>query len=157
MSAPLYGESHRRKAARGCGVVVLIVTRVSWIETKNHELDRQRLLAEYRRGEISAADLRQSSRWLIGAADFHGEPQDRRCPLCGKMSLKNVVWIFGDNLGKIAGTARSRREVDALAATYGDITAHIVEVCVHCRWNVLLREMLVDAESGASEPRVEEK
>ena len=73
------------------------------------------------------------------------------------MTLKNVIWIFGDNLGKIAGTARSRREVEALAETYGDITAHIVEVCVHCRWNVLLREMLVRVGSGTSKPRVEEK
>ena len=149
----------RADGVRGytCEAIVPIVTGMSWTETRNHQLDRRRLLAEYRRGDISAEELRQSSRRLIDAADFHGEPQDRPCPLCGKRTLKNVIWIFGDNLGKIAGTARSRREVEALAETYGDITAHIVEVCVHCRWNVLLREMLARVGSGTSKPRVEEK
>lgn len=106
------------------------------------------MVSDVRHGRVAAQDVQRSSRRLIQAAEFHGEKvTSRPCPLCGRESLRLVLWIYGDAIADIAGTARSQTEIENLVKTRGPVTVHEVEVCTACRWNVLAREFLVSDDS----------
>ncbi|WP_414646315.1 DUF5318 family protein [Corynebacterium sp. UBA2622] len=106
----------------------------------SHEWERRATLREYMRGRVPADELCDADFLLRAAARYHGVPSDRPCPVCGR-EMSVVAWVYGDNLGRRSGTARSEEEIDALVGEVGPITVHTVEVCVHCRWNHLLREV----------------
>ncbi|WP_288832631.1 DUF5318 family protein [uncultured Corynebacterium sp.] len=106
----------------------------------SHEWQRRTTLREYARGRVPADALCDADFLLRAAAEFHGAPSPRPCPICGS-EMRDVSWVYGDALGRRSGTARDDSEIDALVAEVGPITVHVVEVCLHCRWNHLLREM----------------
>lgn len=112
----------------------------------DHQLDRQRVLAQLRRGEISARDVRDASHHLLNSAEVLGAATNRACPLCGAPGLKDTLWIHGAGLGEKSGTARSVKEIDRVVEAYEDFSIHTVEVCMKCRWNFLIREEMIGAQ-----------
>ncbi len=106
----------------------------------SHEWERRATLRDHARGRVPADELCDADFLLRAAAEFHGTPSPRPCPICGG-TMSDVTWVYGDNLGRRSGTARNAEEIDALAAEVGPITVHVVEVCPHCRWNHLLKEV----------------
>ncbi|KGM18196.1 hypothetical protein CAURIC_11235 [Corynebacterium auriscanis] len=116
------------------------------------DLERARVLSQFRSGELRASDICDATSSLIASAEVLGHRAERLCPVCGSEKLYDTRWIHGELLGEKSGTARSVKEIDVvledfsqgrlqaeMAENPGEITVHIVEVCLHCRWNFLVR------------------
>ncbi|WP_342318652.1 DUF5318 family protein [Corynebacterium mayonis] len=106
----------------------------------SHEWQRRVTLRDYRRGNISREEICDADFLLCAAAEHHGAESARPCPICGK-TMRVVTWVYSEKLGRRSGTARHDEEIDALVTEVGPITVHFVEVCSHCRWNHLLKEV----------------
>ncbi|MDY5785467.1 DUF5318 family protein [Corynebacterium sp.] len=106
----------------------------------SHELQRRATLQAYARDAVDKDFVCDADFLLRAAAQHHGVDSPRPCPICEK-TMRVVAWVYGENLGRRSGTARSAEEIDALVAEVGSITVHQVEVCTHCRWNHLLKEL----------------
>jgi hypothetical protein len=119
----------------------------------DYSMRRRALLADVRAGRASLADVCDAQTYLLRAAQYHGEPSSRPCPVC-ELPLTDVHFIYGEELGRAAGQARTLRELPVLAMTYSRFSVYVVEVCPACAWNHLRISYLLgreglDAEAGA--------
>ncbi|GAB3578516.1 DUF5318 domain-containing protein [Amycolatopsis endophytica] len=109
----------------------------------DYALQRRALLAGVRSGRVGTRDVCDADPYLLRAAQFHGEPSQAPCPLCGKAELTNVSWVFGDQLKQVSGSARTPAELARLNNLVGEFNVHVVEVCRTCRWNHLVRSYVL--------------
>lgn len=110
----------------------------------DHALARRALLRSLQRrgGRLATAgtsDVCDAAPELLRAAADAGLPLPGPCPVCGIPALCAVSWVFGESLGAMSGTARSPRQLAALAVRRPEFDVYEVEVCAACRWNHLLR------------------
>jgi len=104
----------------------------------SHRFARADLLRRWRANEATRDEVCDADFLLVTAAKYHGRPAGYACPVCDSEDLRIVQWIHGEQLGRMAGTARTDEEIARIAATGRDVTVHTVEVCPRCRWNHLL-------------------
>ncbi|GAB3696247.1 DUF5318 family protein [Corynebacterium nasicanis] len=112
--------------------------RVVYRNEVSHRFARAELLRRWRAGEASREEVCDADFLLRTAAEYHGVPAGYPCPVCGAEDLRIVRWIHGEQLGRMAGTARSEEEIARIVATGKEATVHTVEVCPRCHWNHLL-------------------
>lgn len=109
----------------------------------DHALARRALLRELYGGGLfattSSYDVCDASPFLKSAAREYGARTDRSCPVCRRELLWEVSWVYGDAIAERSGTARSARQLAALARAYPDFAVYEVEVCQDCGWNHLVR------------------
>ena len=117
--------------------------RVRKRDVVDHALARRALLASLYGGGLfattSSYDVCDASPFLKRAAEAYGAQTTRTCPVCRKDLLRQVSWVYGDAIGDYSGSARSERQLEALAEAYPDFAVHEVEVCCRCDWNHLVR------------------
>lgn len=106
----------------------------------SHEWQRRSALRALHLGHARIDDYCDADFLLRAAAEHHGTDSPRPCPVCGE-TMRNVKWVYSEKLGRRTGTARSDEEIARLVGEVGPITVHIVEVCPHCKWNHLLKEV----------------
>lgn len=116
----------------------------------DYALQRRALLAQVARGLATIDDVCDASPYLVRAAKFHGVPTTTTCPMCRKELLTHVFWIYGDQLGARAGSARSPKELDMLASELNEFSVYQVEVCRTCSWNHLIASFML---GDAAEPQ----
>lgn len=114
----------------------------------DHAFARRARLAELRSGRVDRDELCDADAYLVRAARFAGEPAGRPCPVCGGAALRTVHWVFGRDLGRVAGSAQDARGLAYLEARVREFTTHLVEVCEQCRWNHLVRSYVMGTEAG---------
>ena len=109
----------------------------------DHALARRALLQGLFGGRLftttSAYDVCDAGPFLKNAAEAYGRQTARTCPICRRERLWEVAWVYGDALGGCSGSARSARQLEALADAFPDFAVHEVEVCRGCGWNHLVR------------------
>lgn len=110
----------------------------------SHEWQRRTTLREFKEGQLLNDEVLDADFLLRTAAEIHGEPAGRPCPVCESDALRVVKWVHDEKLGRRTNTARSDEEIARLVGEVGPITVHFVEVCPRCRWNFLLKEVLAD-------------
>jgi hypothetical protein len=120
--------------------------RVNAHDVVDYALQRRARLREYATGRVSAAELCDAHPHLLLAARHYGEPVAHSCPLCQREALRYVHYVYGDQLGQVAGQAKSTRELAQLSQRFPRFTVYRVEVCTHCRWNHLARSFVVSNE-----------
>ncbi len=101
-------------------------------------------------GRTTVADVCDAHPYLLRAAKFHGEPTQDRCPICRKVNLTHVTYVYGDELGQYEGRVKQARELAEMAAEYGEFRVYVVEVCQSCGWNHLASSYVL----GTGEPAV---
>lgn len=103
----------------------------------DYSLQRRALLADLRVGRVALDDVCDANRYLLRAAQYHGNDTTDPCPVCRKDNLVVVKWVFDNELSAdgATGSARSDTEISELARTTDEFTVHEVEVCRSCRWN----------------------
>lgn len=111
----------------------------------SHRWEKRMLLRAWNEGKIERDAICDADFLLVEASKYHGYPAERPCPICEGDTLREVNWIYGENLGARANTARKETEIVRIVGEVGPVTVHLVEVCTRCRWNHLLA-------SGAAEP-----
>lgn len=120
----------------------------------DYSLKKRALLREVYAGRVGVYEVCDASPYLRNAAKFHGEPTDRRCPICRRENLFLVHYIYGDELRQSAGQARPVRELRILADSVREFQVYVVEVCLRCHWNHLVEQFLVG--SAVAEPALAE-
>ncbi|MFH0411896.1 DUF5318 family protein [Corynebacterium sp. L4756] len=113
------------------------LTSVAYKHTVSHEWERAATLRELRAGRIAPEEVCDADFLLRAAATHHGVAVNRPCPLCDG-ALRNTRWVYGEELGRRAGSARSETEIAQFVSEGLEFTVHTVEVCLACRWNHLL-------------------
>lgn len=103
----------------------------------SHEWERAQHVRELRDGLARREELCDADFLLRAAARHHGVDSQRQCPVCEE-TLRLTRWVYGEQLGRRAGSARSTAEISEFLDEVPEFTVHLVEVCPHCRWNHLL-------------------
>ncbi len=109
----------------------------------DYALRRRSVLSEVTSGRVSVAEVCEASPYLKRAAKFHGVASDIPCPVCRKENLTHVYWIYGDELGAAAGSARTPPELEKMAELYSEFNVYLVEVCRTCSWNHLVYSLVM--------------
>ena len=87
------------------------------------------------------------------AAKFHGEKVNRNCPVCKKLSLVELRYTFGDQLGQYSGRIKTPEELAAMESEFGEFRVYIVEVCRDCSWNHLCASFVLGDGVERKAPR----
>lgn len=103
----------------------------------DYALQRRATLADLQRGHAFTSDLCDADPYLLRAAENHGVPAGRPCPVCRGERLTELSYVFGDELGPYQGRIRAPRELDLMAREFGEFRVYVVEVCRGCSWNYL--------------------
>lgn len=104
----------------------------------SYALARRAALEEMRRRGAFCSDHCDASPNLLRAAKYHGEPTGRPCPVCRRAELVVVNWVYGAQLGALAGSARASGQLPVMAHEHGRFKVYVVEVCQGCAWNFLI-------------------
>lgn len=106
----------------------------------DYRLARRAVLVALRRGTLHSSDVCDAHPELLRAAKNIGEQLDSPCPICSHDSLKCVRYVYGDELkrnnGRVVYPSDWLRE---LVTTHDQFTCYVVEVCIDCNWNHLIR------------------
>lgn len=103
----------------------------------DYALARRAVLADLGAGRVSRSDICDAHPYLLRAARYHGEPSARRCPVCRRELLTLVHYVYGEQLGSLAGSARTPAQLRTLASEVEEFAVYVVEVCRSCAWNHL--------------------
>lgn len=104
----------------------------------HHTLTKRQVLAALRTSLAPGYDLEahlDPDPYLLRAATHHGEITTRTCPWCAVDGLCHIKYVYGDDLGDKAGSARTDAELREMAHEFGEFDVWLVEVCVSCGWN----------------------
>lgn len=106
----------------------------------DYRLARRAALASVRQGSLDTADICDAHPELMRAAKNIGEKCDPVCPVCSHESLRLVTYVYGPGLKRDNGRVVYPREwLSELATRHEQFTCYVVEVCVDCAWNHLVR------------------
>jgi hypothetical protein len=121
----------------------------------DYALARRATLVDLQRGVVSRQEVCDAHPYLLRAAKYHGEPTDKKCPLCrNDRPLRHVTYVFGDELGESSGRVRAQSELVALSLHHADLRVYVVEVCPACSWNHLSTSFGIGSgERPARRPR----
>jgi hypothetical protein len=109
----------------------------------DYSLARRSTLASLRRGRLSTTDICDAHPELMRAAKNIGADAGAKCPVCSHESLRTVRYVYGDALKHNNGrVVYPDAWLDELADAHEQFTCYVVEVCVDCAWNHLLRSYL---------------
>jgi len=127
--------------------------------TVDYRLARRAALASVRQGSLDTADICDAHPELMRAAKNIGEPCDPVCPVCSHDSLRLVRYVYGPDLKRDNGRVVYPQEwLSELATRHEQFTCYVVEVCVDCAWNHLVRAYQAGTKYNGSEvsprPRV---
>lgn len=111
---------------------------VNYRDQISHRLARGQVLRNFREGLVPRGAICDADFLLVTAGRYHGRAADYVCPVCGGDQLRIVRWVYGEEIGRASGSARSEEEISRLVADGRQCTVHTVEVCPECRWNHLL-------------------
>jgi hypothetical protein len=111
--------------------------------TVDYALARRSVLASLRRGQLATSDVCDAHPELLRAGRNIGDEVDRVCPICSHESLRWVRYVYGDELKRNNGRVVYPRDwLSELASTHDQFTCYVVEVCIDCCWNHLIRSYL---------------
>lgn len=110
----------------------------------DYALARRAVLRDYRRGAVDRADVCDAHPELVRTAVHMGAETDEDCPICAAGPLRQVSYVYGDNLRAPGGKAvASAAELRKLDRAHDELKCYVVEVCAECSWNYLLRTYLL--------------
>jgi hypothetical protein len=112
----------------------------------DYSLQRRAVLADVYSGRTGLFEVCDASPYLSRAAKYHGETTDEACPVCRKERLTLVNYVYGENLGHIAGQAKTEVELARMDAMQDEFSVYTVEVCRGCGWNHLDCSYVLGAE-----------
>jgi hypothetical protein len=108
--------------------------------TVDYRLARRAALAGLRRGSLDTGDVCDAHPELIRAGRNIGDEVASPCPICAHDSLRWVRYVYGDELRHNNGRVVYPPEwLAELTDRHEQFTCYVVEVCIDCAWNHLVR------------------
>ncbi len=106
-------------------------------------LARRAVLRDFRAGRRPRIDICDAHSELLRVGRNLGTPAAGDCPICGQDGLRIVAYVYGDQLRRANGRCISNpAELEKLSARHEEFWRYLVEVCIDCGWNHLLRREL---------------
>jgi hypothetical protein len=115
-----------------------------------YRLARDAIVREFRRGRLSRLDVCDAQPELLRVARNLGQTSETDCPICETEKLVHVSFAFGPNLPSSGRALGSPAELSALARQKDNVAFYVVEVCLGCSWNHLLR--MFNAQAARRRP-----
>lgn len=112
-------------------------------EVIDHSLSRRAAVLDILRTGGFNSDACDADPYLLRAAKWHGEPRDEDCPVCHKVQLVDLTYVYSKELGAFSGRLHPKREISELAKNHGVLRVFTVEVCQGCHWNHIVRSYVV--------------
>lgn len=109
----------------------------------DYRLERQRVLTEWRAGTVTDQQICDAQTELRRNALHCGTGSDESCPVCDEHHLRHVTYVFGPRLPSHGRCITSQGELVRIRRRKGSFTGYVVEVCVGCGWNHLVRSYLL--------------
>lgn len=104
----------------------------------DYTLAKRMVISQFRRGVINRLEICDAHPELMRAARNIGREIDRPCPVCSEKTLRQVSYVFGDQLAQLSGrVVYPENWVQELVDNYDEFRCYSVEVCVSCSWNHL--------------------
>ena len=122
----------------------------------DYGLARRSTLVLLRRGVVATTSVCDAHPELLRAGKNIGETAAEPCPICSHDTLRLVRYVYGDELkhnnGRVVYPAAWLTE---LVDDHDSFTCYVVEVCVDCSWNHLVRSYVTGRKwrSDGTEPR----
>lgn len=117
----------------------------------DYRLARRAALASLRQGSLDTGDICDAHPELMRAAKNIGESCDVVCPVCSHESLKLVRYVYGSDLKRDNGRVVYPDEwLKEISNRYEQFTCYVVEVCVDCAWNHLVRAYQAGTKYGGA-------
>ncbi|MFN2586627.1 MAG: DUF5318 family protein [Actinomycetota bacterium] len=124
----------------------------------DYSLARRSTIAGLRRGALDTSDVCDAHPELMRAAKNIGEEAGKVCPVCSHDSLRLVRYVYGEDLRRNNGRVVYPDEwLRELAREHDQFTCYVVEVCVDCSWNHLIRSYLAGRRFAAPARRPERR
>ena len=121
----------------------------------DYTLAKRSVLKDFRSGITSITEICDAHPELMRAARNIGHPLSRKCPVCSHDSLKEVRYVYGDDLGRYSGNVVYPTSwVRELASKFDEFRCYSVEVCTDCAWNHLWACYMMGRHYGDSEVTV---
>ena len=131
----IFDASALQTADRGAPLVV------------DFRLSRNATLHAWKSGELTRHQICDAQYELIRTATHCGELTRRRCPICVEdevsSPLKEVTYVFGPRLPKQGRCISRPGELEEFQLRKRTFSAYVVEVCLECNWNHIMRRMLL--------------
>lgn len=116
----------------------------------DYSLARRSVIAAVRRGLLSTSDVCDAHPELLRAAKNIGDHSTTPCPICSHETLRNVRYVYGEHLGRDNGRVVYPADwLKDLARDHEQFTCYIVEICIDCQWNHLLRSYVAGHKFGS--------
>lgn len=104
----------------------------------DYTIAKRSILEGFKRGSLDREGICDAHPELIRAARNIGLPIRRPCPVCSGNSLKQVRYVYGDQLKDLSGRAVYPQGWELeLSREFDEFRCYAVEVCVECCWNHL--------------------
>lgn len=100
-------------------------------------LAKRALLREAQVGVIGLTDICDAHPELIRAAKYVGEPTKNDCPVCARVKLVLLAYVYGEGLRDQNGRVWSIDTGLKMTAANPGASCYVVEVCTECQWNHL--------------------
>jgi Family of unknown function (DUF5318) len=126
-------------------------THLSGLGQVEYRLARDSTVREYQRGRLSRLDVCDAQPELLRVARNLGRSSEVECPICEDAKLVHVSFAFGPRLPPSGRPLATNAELQSLARAKDEVAFYIVEVCVDCGWNHLLR--MFNAQTARRRPR----
>ncbi len=115
----------------------------------DYRLARAATLRSLRSGQLGRHEVCDAQRELQRNAECCGQPTDRSCPICDTEGLVEVTYVFGSRLPKHGRCITTRAEMQRLQHRASVSTGYVVEVCIGCGWNHLVRRFTLGGRRSA--------
>jgi Family of unknown function (DUF5318) len=115
----------------------------------DYRLARRAVLRDLERGRLTRLDVCDAHPELLRAGRHLGKEAPHACPVCGDQSVRYVSYVYGNSLRAANGRCISHDgELEKLGAAHDEFVRYVVEVCLDCRWNHLVRRELRGRRHG---------
>ena len=107
----------------------------------DHRMARRSLINQYKSGRLGREEVCDMHPELLRAALSIGKHTETACPICIKEKLRLVTYVFGPRLPHHGRAVAGNDELLRFHRRAEEYTAYVVEACVGCRWNHLVRAL----------------
>ncbi len=118
----------------------------------DYTLRKRSVLRDYRKGRLSSYDVCDAHPEMRRIATNVGERTLSICPVCRRENLRLLNFVYGDELDRDNGRVFPTKAIfNGLRERYRVFTCYVIEVCIGCDWNHLVRSIRFENTGGGSD------
>ncbi|MDQ4143535.1 MAG: DUF5318 domain-containing protein [Actinomycetota bacterium] len=126
--------------------------------TVDYGLARRSVLSAVRRGTMATSDVCDAHPELIRAAKNIGHVRADACPICSHETIRWVRYVYGEELKRNSGRVVYPEEwLAELVRSHDEFTCYVVEVCLDCSWNHLVRSYVAGRRFRSGRAKTERR